>query len=200
MPPRPALRTGLAAAACLLLAVLFARTASADDDTPPARMNLAGVAGIADFHRTVQSPSSEGGVFIGATLRLHPTPMHGLFASFTTGEGVFGPSAATADAGYSLRLVGPRSLHGPSGAIYLDAGPAFAFVSGSGTSTHTTLGGRVGITAEARIAAVLIGLEAVYRGGLPVDTTQQWEDMLSVGLHLGFVFDLVAGHTPEDAR
>ncbi len=192
----------LPAVLCFALLGLASRRAAADDQPP--RFNLAAVVGIANFERSAQSPSDEGGGFVGGTLRVHPLPMHGVFTSFAVGEGIFGPQAAVADAGYSLRLVGPRELHGPTGAIYLDVGPAVGFVGGNGTQDHSTLGGRFGVTAEARLAMVVLGLEGVYRGGLPLgaNVPQQWEGMLSIGLHLGVVFDAGArpAATPDADR
>jgi hypothetical protein len=155
------------------------------------RVEIVSTGGIADFRRSTRQPNAEGGVLLGGAIRVHPAGPHGIFATFVGGAAVFGPSVIAGDAGYSLRLFGSRFVEGVTGALHVEIGPALGSVSGLGTTDHATFGGRAGITADVHLWNLLLGIEGVYRGGVPLGgTSDVWESALSTSLRAGVLFDV----------
>ncbi|CAN5277380.1 hypothetical protein BH09MYX1_BH09MYX1_02810 [soil metagenome] len=198
------------------LTFLFAGTASADEppadpaavapqdpalvtppppppaELPPPALRIAGdlTFGIDHFHRTKTGPLTEGGGSIGLDLRLHPTPMHGVLIGITEGGGVFGPNVTSVDAGYSLRLLGPRHVGGVTGDLVFDIGPSFAHVHVHDEPDHYVFGGRATVATHLYLSGFTAGAWMTYRGGSPLGTSPDgYEGVLSGGLSVGFVID-----------
>jgi hypothetical protein len=154
---------------------------------PAIRFSLAATAGGATFIRTAGGPSSEGGIYLGGELRVHPYGPHGLLLAYAESEGIFGPHVSLFDLDYSLRVVAGRALHGVTGAVYFDLGPSVGYVRQGGPD-HFTVGGRVGAAADVYFGNVALGAVAAGRLGVPLSRPGM-EQALTLGLRLGFAWD-----------
>lgn len=193
------------AAASVTLASTFAaaeepspvEAAPAPAPPPPApapepELRIAGdlTVGLDSFHRTTTGPRTESGASLGLDLRLHPMPMHGVLIGITEAAGVFGPSVTILDAGYSLRLLGPRRVGGVTGDLVFDVGPSFAHVHVHDEPDHVVLGARATVATHLYLSGFTAGAFVTYRGGSPLGTAPDgYEGVFSGGLSLGFVID-----------
>lgn len=161
----------------------------------PFRLGLAIDGGYAYFHRTESSPRTQGGVGLGAQVRIHPYSRHGFVGGVFRGAGIFGPGVTVIDAGYSLALFEPEPLDRGSLALFVELGPSFGIVEkATPSSDHTVLGLRGAVSAEVQISNFLVGASIGYRGGVPLTpgVVDGWEGALTGVLRLGASFDL--GH------
>ena len=192
----------------LVSALLLARPSRADEtplpavtaepvppvtDPRPFRISLAGTLGLGPLARSTNDPTTEqAGSDLGVELRLQPYGTHGVVIAYTNAQGILGPIANIIDVAYSFPLITRPTIHGVTGAAFLDIGPAVALLHDSPPeSDHTVVGGRVSLTADLHIYNFLLGVVGAYRGGIPIGVANDpWESDFSISARLGVVFDV----------